>query len=261
MRIDVHTHAFHPQIAHKVLAQLEAHYAIHPVGLGTAEDLLIHMRRADLDKAVVLCAATNPAQVIPANAYAIELQRSYPELIAFGTIHPGFADWDAQLASLKAAGIPGLKLHPDFQGFWLNDPRLLPMFEAAQDDFIFMVHIGDRLPPQQNPSCPYKLAAILDEFPRLRVIGAHLGGYMQWEHSLKALAGRDVWLDTSSCMDAIGTVELHAILRVHPRERLLFGSDYPLFDPLVEYRRLQQRARFSDADMDALLSNARHLFV
>lgn len=182
-------------------------------------------------------------------------------MTAFGTLHPGYEAWESQLERLKAAGIRGLKLHPDFQHFWLDDPRLLPMFEAAQDDFIFLFHIGDNVPPEKNPSCPYKLAALLDRFPRLRCIAGHLGGYHQWEHSLKALVGRDVWLDTSSCTPFIQPDLLKAILHKHPQDRILFGSDYPLYDPGDAMMHLQEKAELGDADLDRYCSNADALFA
>ena len=208
-----------------------------------------------------LCAATTPGQGVPANDYAVTLQREHPEVTAFGTLHPGYEAWESQLERLKAAGIRGLKLHPDFQHFWLDDPRLLPMFEAAQDDFIFLFHIGDNVPPEKNPSCPYKLAALLDRFPRLRCIAGHLGGYHQWEHSLKALVGRDVWLDTSSCTPFIQPDLLKAILHKHPQDRILFGSDYPLYDPGDAMMHLQEKAELGDADLDRYCSNADALFA
>lgn len=259
MFIDIHTHAFHPKIAHKAVEHLNDYYHVDCAGDGTITDLKQRERRAGIDHFVVLCAATEPAQVVPANNYAITLQRDHREVIAFGTIHPGYTEWESQLNRLKAAGIKGIKLHPDFQRFWLNDPRLWPILEHAQEDFIFEIHIGDYLPPEQNPSCPYKVAALLDRFPRLRIIAAHLGGYQQWEHSLKALVGRDVWLETSSCMPFINDELLHNILAGHPRERLLFGSDYPLYDPAEAQHSLQRRARLSDPELEQLLRNGETL--
>lgn len=257
MFTDVHTHAFHPKIAAKAVDHLNAYYSVECAGEGTIDDLLLREKRGGMDRCVVLCAATEPAQVIPANRYAINLQKKHPEVVAFGTIHPGFDAWERQLSMLKDNGIMGIKLHPDFQHFWLDDPRLLPILEHAQDDFVFEIHIGDALPPAQNPSCPYKVAALLDAFPRLQVIAAHLGGYLHWEHSVNVLAGRDdVWLETSSVTPFISDSLLHEILRRHSHERILFGSDYPLYDPQEEAQRLQRRGRLSDAQMERFMSNA-----
>ena len=201
--------------------------------------------------------AAHAAQVIPANNYAIRLAQDHPEgIIAFGTVHPDYTDWESELARLKRHGIRGIKLHPDFQQFWLDDKRLLPIFDAAQDDFIFEIHIGDKRPPRENPSCPYKMAAIIRQFPRLRVICAHLGGYHQWRASMETLVGRPVWLDTSSSSPFLPPELLQTILRRHPQEYLLFGSDYPLYDPAEEMERLQRKGRLSDTTLDKYRSNA-----
>lgn len=176
----------------------------------------------------------------------MSLQKAHTEVIGFGTLHPGYANWEAELQRIKAAGLRGLKLHPDFQGFWLNDPRLLPIFEAAQKDFIFEIHIGDNISPEKNPSCPYKLAAILDAFPGLNIIAAHLGGYRMWEHAMKILGGRrreNLWFDTSSVTPFVTPEELRALLAAFPQERLLFGTDWPLYDPEEELERLPTHGR------------------
>ena len=259
MFIDIHTHAFHPKIAYKAVDHLNNFYNVACAGDGTIDHLL-----AGVDKCVVLCAATAPAQVIPANNYAMSLQKAHAEVIGFGTLHPGYANWEAELQRINAAGLRGLKLHPDFQGFWLNDPRLLPIFEAAQKDFIFEIHIGDNISPEKNPSCPYKLAAILDAFPGLTIIAAHLGGYRMWEHAMKVLGGRrreNLWFDTSSVTPFVTPEELRALLAAFPQERLLFGTDWPLYDPEEELERLQRMAGLDDARLEAVMSNAERLFA
>lgn len=265
MFIDIHTHAFHRKIAHKAVEHLNGFYNVACAGDGTIEHLLAREKQAGLDKCVVLCAATAPAQVIPANNYAISLQHAHAdEVIAFGTLHPGYANWEAELARLKAAGIRGLKLHPDFQGFWLSDERLLPIFETAQKNFIFEIHIGDNISPEKNPSCPYKLAAILDAFPELTIIAAHLGGYRMWEHAITALGGKrrdNLWFDTSSSTPFVSPQLLRRLFAAFPAERLLFGTDWPLYDPEEELERLQRMAGLSEAGLEAVMSNATELFA
>lgn len=260
MYIDIHTHAFHPKIARKAVDHLNDFYSVNCAGDGTIAHLLEREHKAEMEKCVVLCAATAPAQVIPANNYAITLQREHADrVIAFGTVHPGYENWEAELNRIKAAGIRGIKLHPDFQSFWLNDPRLLPVFEAAQKDFVFEIHIGDRTTPAQNPSCPYKLAAILRQFPGMRVIAAHFGGYRMWAHALEALGGNkfeNLWFDTSSTTPFATPLLAKKLLGAFPRERILFGTDWPLYDPVEERQRLQRLASLKDADMETIMSNA-----
>ncbi|WP_028575606.1 amidohydrolase family protein [Desulfonatronovibrio hydrogenovorans] len=257
MSIDFHTHVFHPKIADKVLDQLKDHYGIRPVGTGLVEDLFGFLDQAGIDRAVVHTAATSPDQVIPANNWALSLNRDYPRLTAFGTIHPGYTQWEKELDRLEQKGIKGIKLHPDFQGFDLNDPGLGPIFETIGQRFIMMFHVGDRLPPDQNPSSPGKLARIKSNFPLLNIVAAHLGGYLHWEDSIEHLAGTDIYLDTSSSLSFIDKGLLKIILDRHPRERLFFGSDYPLFDPGQEVQMLQKKAGLNDVQIDQILNNGR----
>lgn len=256
MFIDVHTHAFHPKIAPKVLTQLEEHYGIPSIGTGEITDLLARANNAGLDKVAILCAATAAAQVTPANNYAIYLQENHLDnVVSFGTIHPEYMEWEQELQRLRKHGIRGIKLHPDFQGFRLDDPRLLPIIESAQHDFLFMVHVGDTLPPEENPSCPYKMAALLDAFPKARFIAAHLGGYLHWEHALNSIIGRNIYIDTSSSVEYIAPATLHTIFKKHPRDHILFGSDYPLFDPAIEREKLQRYAKLTTKELEEILGN------
>ncbi len=271
LRTDFHAHALHPKIAAKAVAQLHAHYGIAPVGSGLLADLLAAEAAAGTQQVVIHCAATAPAQVIPANNWALSLVEQAADLavsgdaaqairvVPFGTLHPAYADWERELDRLRTAGVKGLKFHPEFQGFRMDDPSLLPIMEAAQADFFFLFHVGDELPPAQNPSCPVKLAALLDAFPQARVIAAHLGGYLHWACALEQLAGRDVWLDTSSALPFIDEATLKAIVSKHPRERLLFGSDWPLGDPAVEAGLLRSRLGWAESEVLALMENGGRL--
>ena len=261
MFMDIHTHAFHPKIAKKVVAQLGNHYGIKITGSGLIEDLLARAKRAGISKVAVHSAATSQAQVVPANDFAISLQEGHPEVVGFGTLHPDFTDFEPELARLEQAGIKGLKFHPDFQGFWLNDPRLEPILECVGTRFVLMFHVGDRLPPDENPSCPRKLAALHRKFPRAKMIAAHFGGYQHWKWALEHLIGQDIFVDTSSSLDFIDQDILRQIVRKHPREKILFGSDYPLFDPGAEIANLQQRLKLSDQELEEILSSAAGLFA
>jgi len=259
MFVDCHTHVFHPRIAEKAKDHLAVHYGIQCRCGGTAEELIERTLRAGIEHCVALCAATTAEQVLPCNRYAGQLQKKYPQITAFGSVHPDCADWKDHLDMLREMGIRGIKLHPDFQGFRLDDPRLLPIFEEAKRDFVFMIHIGDSLPPELNPSCPYKMAAVLDNMPGLNVIAAHLGGYRHWKYSLEALAGRKIWMDTSSCSREIPLDLLKRLLKKHPRERIVFGTDYPIFDPMEEIDVLRQKTGMNDAELEEVLSNGAHL--
>lgn len=260
MRIDVHSHAFHPKIAHKVVAQLEDHYGIHPVGTGTADDLIDRLDKAGLDKAVVLTAATSPDQVIPANNWSIGLKKAEPRFIPFGTIHPGFDHVEDELDRLERNGIQGLKFHPDFQGFRMDDESFYEVMEIIGDRFVCMFHVGDTLPPDENPSCPKKMAALRKAFPAPVMIAAHMGGYQHWEYALEHLSETDVYVDCSSVLDFVDDLQLGRLFRGFDREHILFGSDYPLFDAAQEIQAVSTRLGLTEKQLDGLLCQAGQLF-
>jgi predicted TIM-barrel fold metal-dependent hydrolase len=257
-RFDVHTHVLSPKIAGKVVRQLEMHYHIPPIGTGEYSDLLPRLQRAGIERVCIHSAATAPAQVIPANRWALSLQK-LEGVIPFGTLHPDYEAMEGELAFLYDHGIRGIKLHPDFQGFRLDAPELLPLFAAMEGNFTIMVHIGDLLPPQQNASCPFKIAAIKKRFPRLQIIASHFGGYRHWQYVLEAMQGLEIYLDTSSSLFAIPSDLLQQIYRNCPKHLLLFGSDYPLFDAAAEMARLQYRLHLSDRELETIMTNANNL--
>ena len=260
-KTDIHSHAFHPKIAVKVVQQLKDHYKIDPVGNGLIDDLTNRFDQAGIDCGVVHSAATRPEQVIPANDWAIYVQKTYERFHAFGTIHPDFKYWRSELNRLESNGIRGLKIHADFQGFRLDDFRLWPIFEAAEDRFMLMMHVGDRIDPAQNPSSPKKVARIKRDFPNLKIIAAHLGGFFHWDYVLDNLAGLDIYLDTSSSLEFIDQTLLEKIINAFPMDHILFGSDYPLYDPAQEIDLLQKRLSLNSRDLEIILTNGTRLFL
>lgn len=265
MLIDIHTHAFHPKIATKAVLHLNKVYALQCEGTGMLADLEKEESQAGIDRYAVLCAATAPAQVIPANNYAINIRRSPDGGIAFGTIHPGYSKWEDELDRLDRNGIRGLKLHPDFQGFSMDDKRLLPVFEACQGRFIVLFHVGSLTDdPLHVPSSPLMLKKVLQAFPRLDVIAAHFGGYRMWELALKVLAGHPVehlWFDTSSTTPYVDSATLKKLLTMLPEDHYFFGSDWPLKNPLEEHNRFARMSGFCEGQMERLMSNAATLLA
>lgn len=234
MRIDCHTHAFSEKIASKAVEQLINYYNLPTKQNGTLSEIIMRGQEADLDALVLLVAATRADQVRPAHDWIFSkvLSRKpnpkQPQLIPFGTYHPDDLNWLDEIQRLRKAKIRGIKLHPEFQGIDLADPRLLPFFEEISRDFILMVHIGDPRITSNNLSTPRKVAEIARQFPKLQIIAAHMGGYCMWEAAYQELAGAPVYMDTSSTLGYIDPELFKRIVKRHGIERILFGSDYPL---------------------------------
>ena len=106
------------------------------------------------------------------------------------------------------------------------------------------------------------VARLAAAFPRLIIVAAHFGGYRMWEHTLKGLPpSENLWCDTSSTSPYASPELLKALLAHFPRERLLFGTDWPLYSPDKEIRRFQEKSGLSDSRMEDLMGNALHPFA
>ncbi len=226
--IDIHTHIFPEKIAAKAVAFLEEYYHHRWSGGGSPADLLTQLENANVDKALIFSCATKPEQVIPANDFLYAEKNAHPEkFIAFGTIHPDFPDIEKELSRIRTLGLKGIKIHPDFQQIYINEPKMFRIYEAAQD-LPLMIHMGDK---KGDFSSPWRLAQVLDRMPQLKVIAAHFGGYSEWDDAMKHLVGRDIFFDTSSTIWELPAENARGMVLAHGVDRFLFGSDYPAATP------------------------------
>jgi len=84
--------------------------------------------------------------------------------------------------------------------------------------------------PRDPVASPARVARILKRFPRMRLVAAHLGGWMDWAAVLGELAGSGAYLALSYALVPPRAPELEALLEAHPADRVLFGSDSPWAD-------------------------------
>lgn len=226
---DIHAHVFPQAIAEKAVLYLEDYYHFKWEGNGLAEDLLRHMDLAGVQRTVIFSSATKPEQVEAVNNFIAGLCRMYPErFTGFGTLHREYAGYRDELRRMDELGLKGVKFHPDFQNFDIDDPAMMKLYEAIGPDRVMLFHTGDKT---SEKSAPERLAKVLDTFPELRIIAAHFGGYSMWERAIKSLVGRNVWLDTSSAIPFLGSEAAARIVKMHGADRILWGSDYPAVQP------------------------------
>ena len=222
---DVHAHIFPDKIAAKVVAYLEDYYGMTWSGDGTPGDLLKSMDEAGVEKALVLSCATKPEQVTAANDYLCRISSICPDrFCALGTLHPDYPDCKGELARMRKLGLRGLKLHPDFQKVYIDEPKMMRIYGEIGGDFPILFHCGDS---RTDFSSPWRLARVLDTFPHLKIIGAHFGGYSEWDEVWKHLVGRNLWFDTSSTLWRLPQEEACRLAVAHGADKLLFASDYP----------------------------------
>lgn len=233
MLIDFHTHAFPDHLAERAISKLAAIAQIEPYTNGTIESLRARMREYGVDRSVVCNIATNPKQQTNVNNFAIELNRD-PEFISLASIHPESEDIDNEIERVYAAGIKGLKLHPDYMGYMIDDPLFEPILRKCEELGMFVIiHAGyDVISPELIHATPEKIIKVSDKFPGLNFIAAHFGSNVLWEDVMKYIVGSRVYIDTSlACYFGLKPELAKRIINEHDPDRILFGSDIPWGSP------------------------------
>ena len=259
MIVDFHVHAFPDHVAPSALNSLFTAYGITPATDGTVSGLREVMDRDGVDYAVVMPVATKPAQVTGINNWAAS--RTEPGIISFGGIHPDIEDPAAEIERIVSLGLPGIKIQANWQNTFVDDPRMHPIYEAAQGRLIIMFHAGDE-PGQfeELKATPERLARVHADFPRLTMAAAHMGGYRMWDEVEKHLLGKDIYFDSSACFpEEISDERLLDMIRRHGVERVLFATDIPLSAPATEVAHLE-RTGLSDEELEMIFGgNAKRL--
>ncbi len=246
MIIDFHTHCFPDALAPRAMGRLTdtiASMHISPTTDGTAAGLLKSMRTAGIDRSLVCNIATNAHQMGKVNDFAIALKQRYPDtLIPLGSLHPHADELTEALEHLMAAGISGIKLHPDYVGIDFDSPEFDDIFALCEEKNVFIItHAGfDPLSPDHMHCTPAMVRRVMARYPLLKLVVAHMGGMGCEEETLDLLCGRDIYLDTSLLThrpEKIGL--LHKILSSHVPDRLLFATDTPWTDATGEVKAIQ----------------------
>ena len=258
--IDFHTHAFPDGIAAAAIASLEEEGGVTAVFDGTVAGLIDTMDRAGVAVSVVQPVATKPSQVRRINDWAATI--SSERIVCFGAIHPDLDDPAAEIARMSALGLRGFKMHPEYQLFEPDEPRLDTLWSAAAEHgLIAFFHAGADIAFPTVRGTPDAYARLVDRWPGLTVVLAHMGGYECWPGVVEHLAGRNVWLDTSYTLGHLPDEEFVALVRAHGADRVLFGSDGPWTDPAVEIAHLR-RLGLAPAELDGILgANAARLLA
>lgn len=239
MIIDFHTHAFPDTVAEKAIPKLAGIGGIEPYGNGTVGSLISRMDEWGIDRSVVLNIATNGKQQTNVNNFAIETNKSNPRLYALGSLNPDSENIAGEAKRLRDNGIRGIKIHPDYMGVEVDDSKFDPIYKAAIDNGLFVVtHSGwDFISPNHIHCTPKKIANVLDRFPSLIMVAAHMGAYRMWDEVASELLGRDnLYIETSLApMDGLDKTVFARMLNSHSPDRILFGSDFPWYSAGMAY--------------------------
>ena len=237
--IDFHAHAFPDQVAASAIPYLEEEGDVKANHDGRISSLLAIMDREGVDKSVICCIATRPSQFEAIVSWSKQI--SSDRIIPFPSFHPDDPQAVEHISQIKEEGFKGIKMHPYYQQFFLDDEKLYPAYEKISKlGLILVMHTGfDIAFPRIRRCDPRQILNVMTRFPELKMVTTHLGAWQQWAEVEDLLAGRKIYMDISYTLGQIDTKTARRIILKHPREYLLFGTDSPWSGPQKTYKQLQ----------------------
>lgn len=198
------------------------------------------------------------------NRWTCQVSRQHPELVPFIGLDPTVMTGEEMLAELEeclALGARGIKLHPAAQRFYPADERLAPVYERAQElGLPITFHCGPFAlgPDEGGYAHPRHFAPLLQRFPRLRAVLGHAGLAAYRDALALAREFPQAMFDCCGLINGtepsplLSDDEAAAFLREIGIGRVMFGSDYPWFDPERDVARIA-RLPLSDEEKRAVL--------
>ena len=256
--IDFHAHVYPAAIARKATKSICDFYDIKSDNTGTPEEKLALDKAVGIVKTLLLPVSMSPKNTRAVNSFVLTLAKENPAFVPFGTVHPADEDLPAVAEALFAAGHIGIKLHPDMQQCDVDDPRLLPLYDYIQGRMPLYLHAGD---PRHPYSHPARIRKIMDLFPRLTVVAAHMGGWSVQDYALPLLREKENCIvDTSSSLSNMTPDYALRLIRAYGSERVFFGTDYPVGNVGPEARLLESLPLTDDEKERIAFQNAQRFF-
>lgn len=226
--IDFHAHIYPEKIAKKAVQSVSDFYTLPMDGDGTAANLIRQGKEFSVKGYVVHSVAVDEGHVETVNNYIASECEQYKEFYGFGTMHAAYPNKLEELNRIKNLGLRGVKIHPDTQHYNMDDPGMDEVYDYLSCEGLpLIVHCGDY---RYDFSHPKRLARILNRFPKLIVVAAHFGGWSLWDLALEFLKDKNCYLDTSSSISMLGTVRAEELIRIYGAERIVFGTDFPMWN-------------------------------
>lgn len=176
--------------------------------------------------------------------------KQYKQLIPFVGVQPipGVPGMIEEVVIGKREGARGVKMHPGTHFFFPDDRQFWPFYGKCQE--LGLTILSDSGPYEGVPagveySEPVHWTDVLRDFPRLTLVLAHLGSGF-WDERLDlARQFPNVYFDTSQGFSTPSSTALHGyrglpavdavrIMRRIGVERIMYGSDAPIGDPVSQ---------------------------
>ncbi len=181
-----------------------------------------------------------------------------PGLLQWAVVNPlQPATFTQAEAMLKSSWCKGIKIHPEEHRYPIREHGARIFEFAARLRTVILTHSGEEL------SLPLDFVPFADAFPEAKLILAHLGAGPNGDisHQVRAIQrGRhgNIYTDTSSAKSMFSGLIEWAFREIGP-DRILFGTDTPLYFTGSQRRRIEQAEIPPEARIKILSTNARQL--
>lgn len=239
--IDFHTHAFPDELAERAMKHLELGGSIPSHLNGTVNALLSSMDKCGIEKSIVCSIATKPSQFDPIFKWSKKIMSD--RIIPFPSFHPTDPEFASRIAQIKAEGFKGIKFHPYYQEFNLDDEKkMFPIYENIADaNLMILMHTGfDFAFPFIKQADPEKIVKVLTQFPNLKLVTSHLGAWKEWEEVERFMVGKPIYMELSFALEFLDIETACRIMLNHPKQYLMFGTDSPWTDQLATINLLKK---------------------
>ena len=234
------TNIYPEKIAQKATDTIGVFYDIRmEMPAGTPDRLIEDGQRAGVSRYVVHSVATTAHQVRSINEFIKREIDAHKEFIGFMTLHQDLTEEEV-IAEVEWAienGFKGVKLHPDFQKFYIDDEGVEKFYRAVGDRLPILFHIGD---DRYEFSKPKRLVAIAKKYPNVKFIAAHFGGYRCWDDAYLYDGLKNVYFDTCSSLTFISTDKAKELIDRFGADRFFFATDFPMWDAVGELERFNK---------------------
>ena len=162
---DSHAHIFPQKIALKASGATGKFYGIEMNHDGMAHTLANELDAAGIGRALVCSPATTAHQVSSINDFIAEKCKKYPQFFGVATLHPDLDDPAQEIERIETLGLHGVKFHPDFQQFRIDDEKMFATYKILEEKGIpVLFHTGDK---RYDFSGPIRLMKVIERFPDL----------------------------------------------------------------------------------------------
>lgn len=255
--VDAHVHVYPEKIALRAAESVGDFYQYPMFKEGSIPAMLAAVEGSPITHHIIYSVATKPSNVESINDFIAAECKKHPNFVGFMAMHQDYPNPEDEIERAIGLGLRGMKLHPDTQKVNMDDDRLMRIYELIEGRMPLVVHCGDY---RTDFSHPRRMKRILHEFPNLVVDAAHFGGWSVFDLAVEYLENENCFLDMSSSQKFLGRRRTRELCEIYGADRILFGSDFPMWDPSEELEMFES-LDFPKADFEKMTWHNAERFV